>query len=75
MLRTVISKESPAVQILFVLRTTARVLLTGIKKIKMVIRLETRVTTALGGRTVIRKMWMETGSAMSVMMMRMETVS
>lgn len=75
MLRTVISKESPAVQILFVLRTTARVLLTGIKKIKMVIRLETRVTTALGDRTVIRKMWMETGSAMSVMMMRMETVS
>ena len=75
MLCSVISKESPAVQILFVLRTTARVLLTGIKKIKMVIRLETRVTTALGDRTVIRKMWMETGSAMSVMMMRMETVS
>lgn len=70
-----ISKESSAVQILFVLRTTARVLLTGIKKIKMVIRWETRVTTALGDRTVIRKMWMETGSAMSVMMMRMETVS
>lgn len=70
-----ISKESSAVQILFVLRTTARVLLTGIKTIKMVIRLETRVTTALGDRTVIRKMWMETGSAMSVMMMRMETVS